>query len=58
MASHAKDGTCLAVLVQMAIPICQQAEREHPRTGRGRKPKIAEWVMAVLISFCCGRDSG
>lgn len=49
MTSNAKDGNCLAVLVQMAIPICQQAEREHPRTGRGRKPEIPDWVMAVLI---------
>jgi hypothetical protein len=49
MSSNAKEGTCLAVLVQMAIPVCQQAEREHPRTGRGRKPEIPDWVMAVLI---------
>lgn len=49
MASHAKEGARLAVLVQMAVPICQQAEREHPRTGRGRKPTIPDWVIAVLI---------
>lgn len=49
MANNAKEGARLAVLVKMAIPICQQAEREHPRTGRGRKPEIPDWVMAVLI---------
>ena len=49
MARYAKDGVCLATLVQMAIPVCQQAEREHPRTGRGRRPEIPDWVMAVLI---------
>jgi hypothetical protein len=49
MTSYVKEGNCLAVLVQMAIPICKQAEREHPRTGPGRKPEIPDWVMAVLI---------
>jgi hypothetical protein len=49
MTSRAKEGDCLAVLVQMAIPFCQRAEREHPRTGRGRRPEIPDWVMAVLI---------
>ena len=47
--SKAKEGSCLAALVQMAVPVCQQAEREHPRTGRGRRPDIPDWVMAVLI---------
>lgn len=45
----ATEGTCLAELVKAAIPVCQQAERECPRTGPGRKPEIADWVMAVLI---------
>jgi hypothetical protein len=49
MANNAKEGTRLAALVQMAVPICRRAEREHPRTGRGRKPEIPDWVMAVLI---------
>jgi hypothetical protein len=39
----------LASLVKMAVPLCQQAERECPRTGPGRKPDIADWVLAVLI---------
>ena len=49
MRSCAREGTCLAALVAVAIPVCQQAERECPRTGPGRKPEIADWVMAVLI---------
>ena len=49
MTNNAKDGDCLAVLVLMAIPVCKQAEREHPRTGPGRRPEIPDWVMAVLI---------
>jgi hypothetical protein len=39
----------LASLVMMAVPLCQQAERECPRTGPGRKPDIPDWVLAVLI---------
>jgi hypothetical protein len=42
-------GTCLASLVKLAVPLCQQAERECPRQGPGRKPEIPDWVLAVLI---------
>src|SRR5262245_51937157 len=49
MRASAKDGTCLAALIRLAIPICQQAERECPRKGPGRKPEIPDWAMAVLI---------
>jgi len=49
MGKHAAAGTCLASLVKMAMPLCKQAERECPRTGPGRKPKIPDWVLAVLI---------
>lgn len=49
MGQRAKVGTCLASLVKMAVPLCQRAERECPRTGPGRKPDIPDWVLAVLI---------
>lgn len=49
MGQRAKAGTCLASLVKMAVPLCQRAERECPRTGPGRKPEVPDWVMAVLI---------
>jgi hypothetical protein len=49
MGQRAKAGTCLASLVKMAVPLCQRAERDCPRKGRGRKPDIPDWVMAVLI---------
>ena len=49
MGKRANAGTCLRMLVKMAVPLCQRAERECPRTGPGRKPEIPEWVMAVLI---------
>jgi len=49
MPARAKDGTCLANLVRMAIPICQAAERQCPRTGPGRPPDFADYKIAVLI---------
>jgi hypothetical protein len=49
MGKRATVGTCLASLAKMAAPLCQQAERECPRTGPGRKPEIADWILAVLI---------
>lgn len=49
MGKRATVGTALASLVKMAVPLCQQAERECPRTGPGRKPDIPDWVLAVLI---------
>jgi hypothetical protein len=49
MFRRATEGTCLAALVRMAIPVCREAQRRCPRTGRGRKPTIPDWAMAVLI---------
>jgi hypothetical protein len=49
MGTRAKGGTCLATLVRMAIPLCQQAERQCPRTGPGKPPDYPDWMMAVLI---------
>lgn len=49
MSKRATDGTGLATLVKMAVPLCQAAERQRPRTGPGRKPEYDDWKMAVLI---------
>lgn len=49
MRKRAREGTRLAELVRMAMPACQQAEREHPRTGPGRKPVFPDWMIAALI---------
>jgi hypothetical protein len=49
MATRARDGTCLATLVKMAVPFFRQAEVQCPRTGPGRKPQIPDWLIAVLI---------
>lgn len=39
----------MAALVRMAIPLCQEAERQCPRTGPGRPPEFPDWQMAALI---------
>lgn len=49
MAKRATDGTCLAALVKMAIPLCRAAQRQCPRTGPGRPPDYEDWRMAVFI---------
>lgn len=49
MSCGAKEGTRLRQLIETAIPLCQAAEARCPRKGRGRKPQIADWVIAVLI---------
>jgi len=49
MGQRAKAGTCLATLVRMATPLCQEAERQCPRTGPGKPPTFPDWQMAMLI---------
>lgn len=49
MAKRAKEGTCLRSLVLMAKSLLQQAERQCPRTGPGRKPEIPDAVLGVLM---------
>ena len=47
MPARAMDGTCLATLVKMAIPVCRAAQ--HLRTGPGRPPTFKDWQIAVMI---------
>jgi hypothetical protein len=49
MGRRAKSGTEMEALVRMAVPLLREAERNCPRTGRGDKPDIPDWVMAGLI---------
>lgn len=49
MGKRAKAGTELEALVRLAVPLLREAERGCPRTGRGDKPVIPDWVMAGLI---------
>jgi hypothetical protein len=43
------EGAPLEELVIRSISICQQAEKQCPRKGPGRKPTIPDWVLAVMI---------
>lgn len=49
MTSRAMEGTPLATLVRMAIPLCRQAQQRCPRTGPGRPPDYDDWKLAVFI---------
>lgn len=49
MGKGATGSTHLAALVRMAMPLCKQAERDHPRTGPGKKPEHPDWLLAILI---------
>ena len=49
MGKTRKSGECLQTLVKLALPLFKQSEKQDPRTGRGDKPKIPDWFLAVLI---------
>jgi hypothetical protein len=49
MGKRAKVGACLEALVEMAIPLLREAERQSPRTGPGVPPTIPDWLIGVLI---------
>jgi len=49
MSSRAMEGTPLATLVRMAMPLCRQAQQRCPRTGPGRPPEYDDWKIAVFI---------
>src|SRR4029077_12422782 len=42
-------GTVLSALVEMAVPLLQEAEGQFPRTGPGAKPQIPDWLIGALI---------
>ncbi|MCE9604977.1 MAG: hypothetical protein K8U03_08755 [Planctomycetia bacterium] len=45
----AKAGDGLEALVRSAVSSCRKAEFLEPRVGRGRRPTVPDWVLAVLI---------
>lgn len=49
MGKRAKAGACLEALVEMAIPLLREAERQCPRTGPGAKPDTPDWLIGALI---------
>ena len=46
---YASGEALLHELIEIAIPVCQKAERLCPRRGPGRRPVIPDWALAVLI---------
>lgn len=36
-------------LIEIAVPVCQRAEKALPRRGPGRKPEFPDWTLAALI---------
>jgi len=49
MGWRAGKRASLVELLEMARPLLQRAERDCPRTGRGRRPTIPDWVLGALI---------
>lgn len=49
MLARATDGTCLAKLVKLAIPLLRAAQSQCPRLGPGRPTEYDDWKIAVMI---------
>jgi Transposase DDE domain len=45
----ASGEALLRELIEIAVPVCQRAEKALPRRGPGRKPKFPDWTLAALI---------
>jgi len=54
MPARAMEGTILAKLISMAVPLCKRAERSLPRRGPGAPPDYADWKLAALIMTAVG----
>lgn len=50
MLSYAKEGKTLDDIVVLATKYCIAAENECPRTGPGAKPKVPDWILAVMVT--------
>lgn len=51
-ARRATAGTSLEDLLRLAIPLCQLAQRQCPRTGPGRPDTYDAWKIAACVT--CG----
>lgn len=49
MVRRTPGATTLQDLVALAVPVCQQAQQQLPRSGPGRPPDIPDWLLAVFI---------
>lgn len=48
MSMRAKEGMLLDELVAITSKYCRLAAEQLPRSGRGRRPTIPDWVLAVM----------
>ena len=51
---NTKEGVLVNV-IEVALPLCQQAQKELPRGGRGRPPVIPDWFIAVMITVAVAK---
>ncbi len=49
MPDSAREGTILAQLIRMSVPLVKVAQKQLPRTGAGAPPSYPEWQIAVMI---------
>lgn len=49
MGKKQTQSPCLLALAAMAVPLLKEAEKQCPRTGRGKKPDYPDWFIGVLI---------
>ena len=49
MPDSAREGTILAQLIRLSVPLVKAAEKKLPRAGPGAPPRYPEWQIAVLI---------
>jgi len=49
MPDSAREGTILAQLIRLSVPLVKAADREMPRAGPGAPPSYPEWQIAALI---------
>jgi hypothetical protein len=49
MPDSAREGTILAQLIRLSVPLFKAAEKQLPRAGPGAPPDYTEWQIAVLI---------
>lgn len=50
MSKRAKDGRLLQEVVTLAVKYAMAAERALPRAGPGAKPKVPDWMLAVMVA--------
>ena len=47
MPDSAREGTILAQLIRLSVPLVKAAEKKLPRAGPGAPPSYPEWQIAA-----------